>query len=153
MSAPAHDAANAPDAPDTHHAKSARDSMTVDSDKAAGRQSGLQREEIEPSGQAGAAEISPSRPEMIGQGRAVLELRVAGHSGSLPQVCGLLARRAFQVEAMLCLPAAEGRQSIWLLVPEDGRLGQLVRQVGKLGDVLGVDRRDGLGPFEILMEP
>ncbi len=83
--------------------------------------------------------------------KAVLELSVAGHSGALPQVCGLLARRAFRVEAMLCLPASGGRQSIWLLVPEGGRLEQLMRQIGKLGDVLGVDRRDGLGPFAAFM--
>ncbi|WP_202951396.1 amino acid-binding ACT protein [Desulfocurvibacter africanus] len=125
--------------------------MTVDSYRAKSRQSGLEREGAEPGGQAGAEGNFLTQPELIGQSRAVLELSVAGHSGSLPQVCGLLARRAFQVEAMLCLPAAEGRQSIWLLVPEDGRLGQLVRQIGKLGDVLGVDRRDGLGPFETLM--
>ncbi|WP_211221638.1 amino acid-binding ACT protein [Desulfocurvibacter africanus] len=127
--------------------------MTVDSYRAANRQSGQEGEGTEPSGQAGAAGISPALSEPIGQGKAVLELRVAGHSGSLPQVCGLLARRAFPVEAMLCLPASGGWQSIWLLVPEDGRLGQLMRQVGKLGDVLDVNRRDGLGPFETLMAP
>lgn len=88
-----------------------------------------------------------------GQAKAVLELSVAGHSGALPQVCSLLARRVFQLEAMLCLPASGGRQSIWLLVPEDGKLAQLMSQVGKLGDVLGIARRDGLGPFGTLLAP
>lgn len=86
-----------------------------------------------------------------GCAKAVLELSVTGHSGALTQVCGLLARRAFHVEAMLCLPASDGRQSIWLLVPEGGRLEQLMRQIGKLGDVFCVDRRDGLGPFGELL--
>ncbi|EGJ51615.1 amino acid-binding ACT protein [Desulfocurvibacter africanus] len=127
--------------------------MHIDAPKAASPQGVREGEGAAPGGQAGAAGISQALSEPIGQGKAVLELRVAGHSGSLPQVCGLLARRAFPVEAMLCLPASGGWQSIWLLVPEDGRLGQLMRQVGKLGDVLGVHRRDGLGPFETLMAP
>ncbi len=79
-----------------------------------------------------------------------IEICVADHPGSLPQVCGLLARREFRVEALLSLPAPGGRRSVWLLVPDDTRLEQLARQVAKLGDVLGVARREGLGPFGTL---
>ncbi len=85
-----------------------------------------------------------------GRALAAIEISVADHPGSLPQVCGLLARREFHVEALLSLPAPGGRRSVWLLVPDDARLEQLVLQVSKLGDVLGVARREGLGPFDAL---
>lgn len=82
---------------------------------------------------------------------AAIEIITADHPGSLPQVCGMLARRAFQVEAMLSLPSTGGRRSVWLLVPNDARLEQLMLQVSKLGDVLDVARRAESGPFGALM--
>lgn len=46
------------------------------------------------------------------------------------------SRRAFNVEAILCLPQSGGEQSrIWLLVNEDERLEQMIRQMRKLQDV------------------
>lgn len=80
-----------------------------------------------------------------------IELNVADHPGSLPQVCGLLARRSFQAEAVLCLPGRHGRRAVWLLVPADARLEQLTRQLAKLGDVLSVELREGLGVFGMLV--
>jgi acetolactate synthase I/III small subunit len=72
-------------------------------------------------------------------GRVVLELTVANHPGVMSHVCGLFARRAFNVEAILCMPVGDGRQSrIWLLVNEDGRLEQMVKQLLKLEDVFDV---------------
>ena len=51
----------------------------------------------------------------------ILELTVRNHPGVMTHVCGLFARRAFNVEGILCLPiqdTALGRQSQpWLLVP------------------------------------
>lgn len=69
----------------------------------------------------------------------VLELRVHNHPGVMSHICGLFARRAFNVEKILCLPMANGMQSrIWLTVKDDCRLDQIVRQVMKLEDVLEV---------------
>ena len=75
------------------------------------------------------------------RGGAVLELTVRNHPGVLSHVCGLFARRAFNVEGVLCLPVGDGARSrIWLLVAADERLEQLTRQLGKLQDVREVRR-------------
>ena len=59
----------------------------------------------------------------------------------MSHVCGLFARRAFNVEGILCLPLKDGQQSrIWLLVADDQRLEQMISQVEKLEDVLQVKR-------------
>ncbi len=73
--------------------------------------------------------------------RTVLELTVRNHPGVMSHVCGLFARRMYNVEGILCLPIGTGEQSrIWLLVREDRRLDQVIRQVEKLQDVLRVSR-------------
>ena len=75
--------------------------------------------------------------------RAVLELDVRNHAGVMSHVVGLFARRAFNVEGILCLPLEGGETSrIWLLVNEDQRLPQMIRQVEKLEDVI-TTRRHG----------
>ena len=71
----------------------------------------------------------------------VLELSVRNHPGVMSHVCSLFARRAYNVEGILCMPVGDGRESrIWLLVDEDQRLAQMVQQVLKLEDVLNVQR-------------
>ena len=73
--------------------------------------------------------------------KVVLELEVKNHAGVMSHICGLFARRAFNVEGILCMPLADNRRSrIWLLVFEDQRLEQMIRQVEKLEDVLSVAR-------------
>ena len=68
--------------------------------------------------------------------RTVLDLLVKNHPGVMSHVCGLFSRRAFNVEAILCLPVNGGGESrIWLLVNEDERLEQLIRQMRNLHDV------------------
>ncbi len=77
-----------------------------------------------------------------GPASAVLELTVRNHPGVMSHVCGLFSRRGFNVESILCMPLAERKFSrIWLQVNEDERLDQIVRQLSKLHDVLGVRRR------------
>ena len=73
--------------------------------------------------------------------RAVLELTVKNHPGVMSHVCGLFSRRAYNVEGILCMPIGGGETSrIWLLVNEDERLDQMVKQTEKLVDVLEVRR-------------
>jgi acetolactate synthase-1/3 small subunit len=73
--------------------------------------------------------------------QVVLELTVHNHPGVMSHICGLFARRAFNVEGILCLPIGTGAQSrIWLRVNADHRLEQLISQVLKLEDVVGVRR-------------
>ncbi len=72
---------------------------------------------------------------------AVLRLLVRNHPGVMSHVCGLFARRAFNVEGIICLPIGDGRNSaILLLVNEDARLEQLLQQIHKLEDVIEVER-------------
>jgi len=72
---------------------------------------------------------------------AVLRLVVRNHPGVMSHVCGLFARRAFNVEAILCLPLRDCARSVVLLVVlEDERLEQVMRQLSKLEDVLEVRR-------------
>ncbi|KAF7599680.1 MAG: acetolactate synthase isozyme 1 small subunit [Candidatus Dactylopiibacterium carminicum] len=85
-------------------------------------------------------------------GKVVLELTVANHPGVMSHVCGLFARRAFNVEGILCMPTGDGDESrIWLLVLDDSRLPQMVAQLEKLEDVRSVGRHGADRPvFERL---
>lgn len=71
-----------------------------------------------------------------------LRLTVNNHPGVMTHVCGLFARRAFNVEGILCTPQTDrdggGTSRIWLVVKRDDRLEQMIRQVRKLYDVLEV---------------
>ncbi|NLF52889.1 MAG: acetolactate synthase small subunit [Thauera phenolivorans] len=76
-----------------------------------------------------------------GFAKVVLELEVNNHPGVMSHICNLFARRAFNMEGILCMPVAGGERSrIWLLVFEDQRLEQMIRQLEKLEDVLAVRR-------------
>ncbi|ANE74855.1 acetolactate synthase small subunit [Dickeya solani] len=73
--------------------------------------------------------------------QVTLELSVRNHPGVMSHVCGLFARRAFNVEGIMCMPLPGNEQSrIWLLVKDDQRLPQMISQVEKLEDVLQVTR-------------
>ncbi len=85
----------------------------------------------------------PASPEPSRKGaeQAVLRLLVRNHPGVMSHVCGLFARRAFNLEAILCVPVADGtRSAILLRVLEEDRLGQLVRKLRKLEDVIAIER-------------
>ena len=73
--------------------------------------------------------------------RVTLLLTVRNHPGVMSHICGLFARRAFNVEGILCMPLAGGEESrIWLQVLDDQRLLQMISQLEKLEDVLQVRR-------------
>ena len=73
--------------------------------------------------------------------RMVLELDVNNHAGVMSHVVGMFSRRAYNVEGILCMPVGSGRTSrIWLMVNEDSRLEQMVKQLEKLEDMLAVHR-------------
>ena len=83
-----------------------------------------------------------SRPE----GCTVLTLRVRNHPGVMSPVCGLFARRAYNLEAILCMPEhGEQTSLIWLLVGAQEMLDQVLKQLGKLHDVLEV-KQEGVSP-------
>ncbi len=89
---------------------------------------------------------------MQAESGVVLRLTVRNHPGVMSHVCGLFARRGFNVEGILCVPIGDGaRSGILLLVAEDERLEQLVSQLRKLEDVLEIHREPGSqAAFEIV---
>jgi len=73
--------------------------------------------------------------------RAVLEIDVNNHPGVMSHLVGLFSRRTYNVEGILCLPVGDATRSrIWLLLNEDQRLPQVIKQVEKLEDVIAVRR-------------
>jgi len=80
-----------------------------------------------------------------------LELIVRNHPGVMSHICGLFARRAFNVDGILCMPIKDRDESrIWLLVQKDERLSQMINQVEKLEDVRQVRFSDDLTLFETM---
>lgn len=85
--------------------------------------------------------------------RSILELLVLNHAGVLSHITGLFSRRAFNLEGIICAPIGSGEMSkILLYVLENGRLEQVVKQLGKLCDVksISVIRDDDAVYFERL---
>jgi len=82
-----------------------------------------------------------NRNEQTAFARAVLEIDVNNHPGVMSHVVGLFSRRTYNVEGILCLPVEDGTRSrIWLLLNEDQRLPQVIKQAEKLEDVIAVRR-------------
>ena len=73
----------------------------------------------------------------------VLELLVNNHPGVMAHITGLFARRAFNLEGILCGPVGGDHSRMWLLVNDDGKLEQIVKQLAKLHDVMSVGERAG----------
>jgi|ERR1700722_1298430 acetolactate synthase-1/3 small subunit len=72
---------------------------------------------------------------------AVLRLLVRNHPGVMSHICGLFARRSFNLDGIICLPVGDHTRSAMLLsVKDDARLGQLILQLQKLEDVIEVSR-------------
>ena len=73
--------------------------------------------------------------------QTVLELKVRNHPGVMSHVCGLLTRRAYNIEGIICLPMqSQALSRIWLMVNEDERLEQVIKQLQKLRDIHNVQR-------------
>ncbi|CFR16591.1 acetolactate synthase small subunit [Yersinia kristensenii] len=87
-------------------------------------------------------------PQQVISARVTLLLTVRNHPGVMSHICGLFARRAFNVDGILCMPLAGGEESrIWLQVLDDQRLQQMISQLEKLEDVLQVCRFDSEMPI------
>ena len=78
----------------------------------------------------------------------LLKLTVNNHPGVLSHICGLFARRMYNLEGVMIRPvinSAENISRVWLLVNEEQRLQQLIRQTEKLIDVISVEQHDPQG--------
>ena len=72
-----------------------------------------------------------------------LELTVNNHAGVMSQITGLFARRAFNLEGILCTGLRNGSLSrVILFVTKDNRLDQIVKELERLYDVNEVVYKD-----------
>lgn len=88
----------------------------------------------------------------------VVELLVKNHPGVMSHITGLFSRRAFNLEGILCGVIEDGTKSrMYLLVKKDNFLEQIVKQLGKLHDIIEVNLHDDYdervfnNPDELLM--
>ena len=86
----------------------------------------------------------------------ILRLTVNNHPGVMLQICGLFARRAFNLEGIFCTAIGRGETSrIWLTVDASDKLEQVIKQLTKLEDVLAVeertDAREQIGAMTAMM--
>ncbi|WP_238883928.1 acetolactate synthase small subunit [Clostridium sp. YIM B02551] len=73
----------------------------------------------------------------------IIELLVNNHPGVMSHITGLFARRAFNLEGILCGEVGDGLKSkMYLLVKDDVFLDQIIKQLKKLYDVLQVEIHD-----------
>lgn len=76
---------------------------------------------------------------MINTNFYLIELLVRNHSGVMSHITGLFARRAFNLEGILCGEVGDGSTSkMFLLVKNDFALEQIIKQLEKLYDVIEV---------------
>lgn len=69
----------------------------------------------------------------------IIELTVNNHPGVMYNITGLFARRAFNLEGILCGRTENTNTSkIYLLINNDNRIEQTIKQLEKLYDVLSV---------------
>jgi acetolactate synthase-1/3 small subunit len=86
------------------------------------------------------------RNEFTNQPR-VIELVVRNHPGVMVHVAGLFARRAFNLDGILCGPVHGTDQScMLLLIGAQVRFDQVVRHLEKLHDVIQVSERSDIDP-------
>ena len=74
----------------------------------------------------------------------IVRLNVKNHPGAMSHITGLFSRRGFNLEGILCGPVNGGGDEsvIYLLVRNDDRLEQIVKQLAKLYDVRSVTVQD-----------
>lgn len=84
----------------------------------------------------------------------IIELKVRNHPGVMSQITGLFARRAFNLEGIFCGPEKDaGKSRMLLLVYKNDRMDQLVKQLAKLYDVLGICIRPNTDPQPFQIKP
>ena len=83
---------------------------------------------------------------MINPDYYLVELEVRNHPGVMSHITGLFARRAFNLEGILCAQIGDGSKSkMYLLVKNSFTLEQIIKQLEKLYDVLSVSIHQDYG--------
>ena len=83
----------------------------------------------------------------------LIELTVNNHPGAMSHICGLFSRRGYNLEKILCFPlAGRGESEMWLLVKEEDKLDQVIKQLTKLEDVQALNYRRNSEAFFVKLE-
>ena len=83
----------------------------------------------------------------------LIELTVNNHPGAMSHICGLFSRRAYNLEKILCFPMHDRMYSkMWLLVQEENKLDQVIKQLKKLEDVCALAYRRNSEAFFLELE-
>ena len=93
----------------------------------------------------------PINPSQSGR---IFALRVRNHPGAMSHITGLFSRRAFNLDAIVCVPNADdsGATSTMLLaVSDEPRLDQVYQHLRKLEDVIMVETRPGM-PMSVFQD-
>lgn len=78
--------------------------------------------------------------------KAVLEVAAHDVMGAVRHVAACLARRAYPLIGMACLPEIDGAGRLMLAVTDDGRLERLLAELAGLPEVAGARLGDPDGP-------
>lgn len=79
-------------------------------------------------------------------GRAVLELATRDPMAAVRHVAALIARRAYPLLALACLPDAGGCGRLVVAVADDGRLKRLAIELARLPEVASARVQPSPGP-------
>lgn len=90
----------------------------------------------------------PNKTMSEPSGRAVLEVATRDPMAAVRHVAALLAKRAYPLLALACLPAAEGCGRLVVAVADDGRTERLTVELSSLPEVVAA-RRGQVTPPEL----
>jgi acetolactate synthase I/III small subunit len=80
---------------------------------------------------------TPNEVSKIHTARAVLELVTGDPMDAIRHVVACLARRAYPLLGMVCLPETDGTGRLVVAVADDGRLERLMAELSGLPEVAG----------------
>ncbi len=85
---------------------------------------------------------------MVINEKLVIKLIVTNHPGVMSHITGLFSRRAFNLEGILCGAITGSEKSVmYLLVKNDERLEQIIKQLKKLYDIQDVSIMEHYNPL------
>lgn len=89
---------------------------------------------------------TPNEAKRTETGHAVLELATHDPMAAVRHVVACLARRAYPLLGLACLPLADGAGRLVVAVADDGRIGRLLAELAGLSEVVGARLGDPRSP-------
>jgi len=89
---------------------------------------------------------TPNESNGYETGRAVLELATRDPMAAMRHVAACLARRAYPLLGLACLPLADGAGRLVVAVADDGRISRLLAELAGLPEVVGARLGDPRAP-------